>query len=137
MPSDNVWNDLKLQKTFCKNNVSKLNAFWQYLKRFRTAEEILKTMSFKHALWRYLKWFRTAEKILKTMSLKHAFWRLTVVETIWNFRQMKTMSLKHALWRDVKRFGTAEQKKTRTVNCAFWRYFKLLCQDLTAIGLYF
>jgi len=33
----------------------------------------LKTISLKHALWWYLKRFGTAENLVKTMLLKHVF----------------------------------------------------------------
>jgi len=55
------------------------------LKRFATAENVLKTMSLNNAFWWYLKRFGTVEKMV-TMSLKHAFsryWkRFGTVETL-------------------------------------------------------
>jgi len=44
-------------------------------------------MSLKHAFWQCLKRFRTAEHFLKTMSLNNAFWHLTVVQILWNCRE--------------------------------------------------
>ena len=98
----------------CRENMKTMppkHAFWQYLKRFRTADFLLlKTMPLKHELWRYLKRFGTEEIVLKTMFLKHAFWRY------WNRfgteeKRLKTMSLKHAFWWYFKRFGTAKKWK--------------------------
>ena len=44
--SETIWNCRKIDE----NNVHLKHAFWWYLKRFGTAENILKTMSLKHAL---------------------------------------------------------------------------------------
>jgi len=55
---ETIWNCRKL----FENNMSLKHAFWPYLKRFGTAENILKTMSLKHAFWQYSKPFGTAEK---------------------------------------------------------------------------
>ena len=46
----------------------------------------IKKISLKHASWRYLKRFGTAENILKTMTVNGAFWRLPIFKTIWNCR---------------------------------------------------
>ena len=107
----------------------------------------MKTMFLTHALWRHWKRIGTAEKTLETRTVNGAFWRLTILETIWNFREkMKIMSLKHALWRDVKRFGSDEKNENkdgkwciRTVFKTIWNFYvkKCGCSPLTPIGLQF
>ena len=117
-----IWNCRKL----FENNISKEWILTMFERIWNCREKNLKTMYLKHAFWRYWKRFGTAKKTLITRTLNGSFWRLTIVETIWNFREkIKTLSLKHALGRDVKRVGTAEKMKTRTVNGVFWRYLKL------------
>jgi len=81
-------------------------AFWQYLKRFGTAENILKTMSLKHAhdgIWNNLELQRKDENNVSKESILTVFEKigtckekiennvskaciLTVFEIIWNCR---------------------------------------------------
>ena len=84
----------------------------------------MKTMSLKHAFLYYLKRFGTAEKVLKSNDCKACI--LTVIETIWNCREkVKWMSLNNALWRYLKLFWNAKTiLKTMELKHAFWRYFK-------------
>ena len=107
MQSDNIWNDLELQRIF-ENNVSKaciLTAFktiWKCREYFENnaflsmrskgiwndlkLQRILsKTMSLKHAFWWYLKQFGTAENNWKQCTSKACI--VKVFETIWNCRE--------------------------------------------------
>ena len=60
---DAIWNDiLKLQRQFWKQGRACNLTLFETTRI--TSETILKTMSLKHAFWRYLKRFGTAENIL-------------------------------------------------------------------------
>ena len=136
--------NLELQRQV-KNK--KERVFIHYLKRFGTAEKILKTRTLNGEFWRHLKRFWTTENILKTRTLNGAFWRhFKKNETA--EKKKKTRTLNGAFWRHSKLFGTAvkniEIKENKwciltvfetilncrdfflnkTLNGAFWRYLK-------------
>jgi len=60
---------------------------YEQLTRSKRGVLLPRAMPLKYAFRRYLRRFGTAENILKTMSLKHEFWPLMVVETDWNCRR--------------------------------------------------
>ena len=60
---------------------------YEKLTRSKRGVLLPRAMPLKYAFRRYLRRFGTAENILKTMSLKHEFWPLMVVETDWNCRR--------------------------------------------------
>ena len=94
----------------------------------RLTLKLLKTRFLKHAFWRYLKRFRTAEKIWKTLIVSKAC-ILTVFETIRNYREMKTLIVSNACilmvleiiwnWREIMK------TRTRVLYHYLKRYLKL------------
>ena len=122
-----------------------LHTFWQYLKRFGTAEKKVKTMSLQHAWWRYLKRFGTVGNEMKTMTVNGAFGRnlkrfgnaekilktstlineciMTLYETV-----VETANWEKQLmfWLNQSRSEVGQPSlvnaKLRTVIVAFWRY---------------
>ena len=132
MTRDGIWNC----RFFLENNVSKA-CILTIFKTIWNCREKMKTMSLKNAFWHYLKRFRTAV-ILENNVSKACI--LTIFKTIWNCREhfennvskecmplfLKTMSLKHVFWLYLKRFGTSENiLKTMSVKHAFWQYLRL------------
>ena len=74
--------DLKRFGTAEKMKTRTVNgAFWQYLKRFRTARHILTTRAVNGAFWRYLS---DLEMQRKKWNNVFKAWILTVFKTIWN-----------------------------------------------------
>jgi len=78
-----------------ESNVSFEACILTYLKRLETSETILKTMSLKHVFWQYLKRFGTAETKAEKYFSKACI--VAVFKTICNCRViLKTRTLTFA-----------------------------------------
>ena len=96
-------------------------AFWHDLKRFGTAEDILK-MSLKREFWHYLKRFGSSEKKNENNVSKAC---ILTLKRFWNSEKMLKRSLKREFWHYLKRSVTSENLlKTRSLKRAFWLYLK-------------
>jgi len=96
--SDNIWNNLELQRIF-DNKVSKACILALFETIFNLRENCESNVS---------------EACI-----------LTLFKVIWNFKEKK--SLKLVLRHYLKRFGTAEKfLKTRSLKPTFWQYLKIL-----------
>ena len=121
--SDAIWNDiLELQIHFWKQGracnltlfettriTSLKHAFWHYLKRFGTAENVFGNNVSKACILTVFKTIWNCRKHIENIGFKAC--ALKVFETTWSCRgkNMKTMSLKHAFWWYLKQFGTTEK----------------------------
>ena len=120
---DGIWciliicNDLELQKKLITRTIN--GAFWRYLKRFETAEQIMKTRTVNGAFWWYLKRFGTAEKKMTTRTINGAF------DGIWNDFET-AMRKKYMFWFNQSRSVVGQPSpgnvKIMTLIVAVWRY---------------
>ena len=134
-----------------ENNVSLACTVMVYETIWNSAADfLLQTISLKHAFWQLWKRFGTAEIFFNIMSVMHALWRLTVVEMVWNCKKHFENNISKACivagfetiwnWRKINENKDGKlclvaifemiwnfreiKMKTKTVNGAFYQYFK-------------
>ena len=138
-----IWNCRKL----FGNNISKEWILTMFERIWNCREKNLKTMYLKHAFWRYWKWFGTAKKTLITRTLNGSFWRLTIVETIWNFREkIKNIVSKACIGTGCETSWNCRKNENKDGKWCILTVFKIIwncyvqtcgCSLLTPIGIHF